>query len=284
MTRVDQFQSFFRSADKTVFAYERVELERILLVTDLDPSGTAELLGRVRDFLSVLGDRTEWLALDGQDSKTVEVLLAAVNDRSPDLVCTYRNLHSEAWRWPYSLGEAVDVLTQIAPCPVLVLPHPKSGRAFDHALENTDVVMAMTSHLAGDASLVNHALRFTKPEGTLWLSHVEDEVGFARFVDAVSKIPSIDTDEAREKVLKQLLKEPEDYIQSCRGIIREQGSSVRIEQIVTVGHHLREYKRLIESHEVDLLVMHTKDEDQLAMHGLAYPLAIELREIPLLLL
>ena len=36
--------------------------------------------------------------------------------------------------------------------------------------------------------------------------------------------------------------------------------------------------------EVDLLVLNTKDDDQLAMHGLAYPLAIELREIPLLLL
>ena len=35
---------------------------------------------------------------------------------------------------------------------------------------------------------------------------------------------------------------------------------------------------------VDLLVMNTKDEDQLAMHGLAYPLAVELRQIPLLML
>jgi hypothetical protein len=29
--------------------------------------------------------------------------------------------------------------------------------------------------------------------------------------------------------------------------------------------------------------MHTRDQDQLAMHGLAYPLAVELRHIPLLL-
>ncbi len=33
-----------------------------------------------------------------------------------------------------------------------------------------------------------------------------------------------------------------------------------------------------------VLVMNTKDEDQLAMHGLAYSLAIELRAIPLLML
>jgi hypothetical protein len=51
-----------------------------------------------------------------------------------------------------------------------------------------------------------------------------------------------------------------------------------------MGHRLSEYKRLIEEHGVDLLVFHTKDEDQLAMHGMAHPLAIELRDVPLLML
>ena len=45
-----------------------------------------------------------------------------------------------------------------------------------------------------------------------------------------------------------------------------------------------DYKKLIEQHEVDLLLLHTKDEDQLAMHGLAYPVTVELRDIPLLLI
>jgi len=54
--------------------------------------------------------------------------------------------------------------------------------------------------------------------------------------------------------------------------------------IITTGHHLAEYKRLVEEHRVDLLVMNTRDDDQMAMHGLAYPLAVELRSIPLLLL
>ena len=51
-----------------------------------------------------------------------------------------------------------------------------------------------------------------------------------------------------------------------------------------MGHHLSTYKELVQKHQVDLLVMNTKDEDQLAMHGIAYPLAVELREIPLLML
>ena len=41
---------------------------------------------------------------------------------------------------------------------------------------------------------------------------------------------------------------------------------------------------LIERHQVDLLVLNTKDQHQLAMHGMAYALAVELRQTPLLML
>ena len=41
---------------------------------------------------------------------------------------------------------------------------------------------------------------------------------------------------------------------------------------------------MIEDDHVDLLVMHAKEDDQMAMHGMAHPLAVELRSIPLLLL
>ena len=51
-----------------------------------------------------------------------------------------------------------------------------------------------------------------------------------------------------------------------------------------MGHHVADCRELAQANDVDLIVMNTKDEEQLAMHGLAYPLAIELRDIPLLLL
>ena len=67
-------------------------------------------------------------------------------------------------------------------------------------------------------------------------------------------------------------------------VVRKAGTQVKVEQLVGFGHRLSEYKRLIEQHQVDLLVLNTKDEDQLAMHGIAYALAVELRQIPLLML
>ena len=87
-----------------------------------------------------------------------------------------------------------------------------------------------------------------------------------------------------ETILDQLLKEPKDYIQSCIEASRKAGIDVRIDGSVTIGHHLAEYRRLVDENDVDLLVMHVKEDDQMAMHGLAYALAVELRHVPLLML
>ena len=144
--------------------------------------------------------------------------------------------------------------------------------------------MAITDHLTGDAQLVNTAVRVTDTNGVLFLTHVETQTLFDRYMDIISKIPSIHTDSARAEILDQLLREPADYIRSCRDALRAAGVHLAVEDVVVLGHHLREYKRLISEHEVDLLVFNTKEEDQMAMHGLAYPLAVELRHVPLLML
>ena len=284
VTKVDQFESAFRAADKPVFKFLQPVVERALVVTGLRGAGATAFRDQVRDFLTVLGNGVQWDLADSDSFDTTKALLEQVHQLRPDLICTYRNLHSEAWRWPYSLGEHLDVLTQIVACPVLVLPHPQAVRANSHTLQGTDIVMAVTTHLAGDNSLVNNAAGFTNDGGTLWLAHVEDERSFGRFIDAISKIDAIDTDTARERILAQMLKEPRDYIRSCKGEIINHRPSVRVEEIVTVGSRLTEFRRLIDKYTADLLVMHTKNEDQSAMHGLAYPLAVELRETPLLLL
>ena len=284
MTRVDQFESAFRAADKPVFEFLQPVVERVLVVTDLRGASAIAFRDQVRGFLAVLGNGVQWDLDDGDSFDTIEMLLERVNERKPDLICTYRNLHSGAWRWPYSLGEYLDVLTQIAACPVLVLPHPLVTRTNGHTVQGTNIVMAITTHLAGDNSLVNNAVGFTNDGGTLWLAHVEDEKSFGRFIDTISKIDAIDTDTSRERILAQMLKEPGDYIRSCKEVIVTHRPSVRVEKIVTVGGRLAEFRRLIDKYTVDLLVMYTKDADQSAMHGLAYPLAVELREIPLLLL
>jgi len=200
------------------------------------------------------------------------------------LICTYRNLHLAIPDFPHSLGVFVDVLTQVVAMPVLLLPSPRMLRDGRAKLNSPDVVMAVTDHLTGDDHLVSQAAFFANPAGRLFLTHVEDEATFKRYIETIGKIPEIDTDHAREAILEQLLKEPHDYIRSCREVLKEADPDLDIQELITAGHRLSDYKRLIDEHDVSLLVMNTKDDEQLAMHGVAYPLAVELREIPLLLL
>jgi nucleotide-binding universal stress UspA family protein len=244
----------------------------------------APLVEQVRTFLSALGGNLQWQHLGGADFGSVGSLLEQVEGAAPHLIVTYRHLHSGAWQWPHGLGEYLDVLTQATDIPVLVLPHPDAERALPHAVANTDCVMAITDHLTADARLVDYALRLTAPSGTCWLTHIESQQQFDRFLDAVEKIPEIETDDVRQLVEAQLLKEPRDYVESCRKGIEAQGVPVKIEAIVAMGDRVEEYRRLVEDHRVDLLVLNTLDGDQLAMHGQAYPLAAKLRGIPLLML
>ncbi len=284
MTKVDQFESVFRSAAKTPFEYRRVEVESVLVVSDRIGDEARGFGARVRSFLSVLerGENVRWRVAGGGEYASVPELLGVVEEERPGLICTYRHLKSDSWRWPYTLGEYVDVLTQVTTTPVLVMPHPESppGRA----PVNTDVVMAMTDALDGDHRLVNWAARFTETGGRLILANVEDEAAFERFIAAVAKIPSIDTAAARAEILERLTRDARDYMASCARALAREGVPVTVEEVVTAGRRLAEYRRLVDEMEVDLLVMNTKDEEQLAMHGLAYPLAIELRSLPLLLL
>ena len=55
MTRIDQFESVFKSAAKTVFSYEEINLTSGLVVTDLDESAASAFGDRVRGFLAALG-------------------------------------------------------------------------------------------------------------------------------------------------------------------------------------------------------------------------------------
>jgi hypothetical protein len=281
-TKVDQFESVFRAASKIQFEYDEVDVESVLIISDGDEAAAAAFGDRVKSYLSVLdrGENVRWRVAHGAEFASIPQLLGLVEEERPGLICTYRHLHSDSWQWPYTLGEFVDVLTQVTTTPVLVMPHPEQES--ERVVVDTGVVIAMTDHLVGDHHLVNWAARFT--EGKLVLAHVEDDGVLKRMIETIGKIPTIDTEDARASIRDRLERDATDYMTSCAEALGHAGVPVTVEAVVAWGHHLKEYQRLVSEHEADLLVMNTKDDDQLAMHGLAYPLAIEVRSIPLLLL
>ncbi|HBE67161.1 MAG TPA: hypothetical protein DDW52_03330 [Planctomycetaceae bacterium] len=283
MTNIDQFESLFKKADKQQFELEAVDLHNILVIGDGDATHTQMFLQQVVDFLdtTLLEKEINWHTLSGDEHSSVADVVDRANQVQPDLICTFRNLKAPAVDYPYSLGVYLEVLSQATDIPVLVLPSPYRESAIP---DNTQSVMAIADHLTGDNHLVSYAARLTSPNGKLLLTHVEDQTVFNRYIQVIGKIPSIDTESAADTIMEQLLREPHEYILSCAQHLKEAGLPLEIGEIVTVGHSLRDYQRLIEQHDVDLLVLNTKQEDQLAMHGLAYPLCVQLRDTPILML
>ena len=66
-------------------------------------------------------------------------------------------------------------------------------------------------------------------------------------------------------------------------MLQAQGVTNPINPVVTFGNQIEDYRHLIDERHIDLLVMNSRDDDQMAMHGLAYPLVVELRKTPILL-
>ena len=54
MTKIDQFESVFKAADKARFVLEPINLRTVLVITDLDSGASAEFAERVRRFLLAL--------------------------------------------------------------------------------------------------------------------------------------------------------------------------------------------------------------------------------------
>jgi hypothetical protein len=285
MTSLDRFESAFNRAAKAKFHYAPERVERVALLTDTDPEAAERERDQLQEFFRALSDTQdsppEWIQIDGADYTNGPELMERIGQARPDLILTHRLLKERSIDLPYSLGTYLDHLSQATRAPLLVIP--RDPRKLDEK-SGTEHVMVITSHMTGDERIVNWGASFVLPDGNLYLTHVEDDHVFGRYMDVISKLDSIDTDTARQDVLAQLLKEPTEYIESCREGFAAAGSKVTLHSVVKVGHRVQEYADLVGEHQVDLLVIEGKDESQAAMSGLAYSLAVELRDIPLLVL
>lgn len=286
MGKLDEFASVFKSASKRTYVHTPIETARVLVVTDLEPEPARLFAEDVQTFLAaVQQDReVQWLQARAAPQQDVGDLLAGIEQTRPDLVCCYRNLQSHARNYPFSLGAHVDVLTQAITTPVLLLPRPDEDGRMPPVCRQTDTVMVLADDLTGSDRLIDYGVHFCRVDGRLVLVHLEDDAVFRRYLGVIAKIPAIDTDVARERIAEQLLKEPGDYIRSAREVLETQRRDLSVDKLVGMGHRVGDCRAIVQSEQVDLVVMNTKDDEQLAMHGLAYPIAIELRDVPLLML
>ncbi|MCP4499491.1 MAG: universal stress protein [Deltaproteobacteria bacterium] len=287
MTQLDHFESAFNAANKEVFHVDAVDLKQVFVITDLNKIESEAFAKEVKEFLEVVGHRNnvEWTLICSEDYDDVGSLLKRVLKEEPSLICTYRNLKNDEYAYPYSLGAYLNVLIRLANPPVLVLPHPRREHEYHWTEINTDRVMVVTDHLTGDERIVNWGMRFAETGGQLFLSHIEDDDVLNRYLDIIGKIPQLPTDIAVEKIGIQLLKEPADYIDSCKEAIAKKDVDLDVKAVVQMGHKISDYKKLVEEHQIDLLVLRSHDDaHEVAMHGMAYTLTVELVHLPMLLI
>ena len=283
MLNVDEFESVFRAADKKRFTLKPPTAQKALVITDLNQVEHKRYLDAVKEFLTPLGNELIWSQASGTSQRSVESLLEMIDDENPDLICTYRNLYTEAWRWDFSLGVHLNALNRGTTLPVLVTPSPHTDAHLSWKGNRLDNVLVATDHLTGDDELVNWGIKITRKQGTLHLLHIEPTEILDRYLDAIGKIPELDTDIAKEKILERLLHEPTDYIESCKEALSKAEPHISLEGHIATGHRVSDYRSLINAQKADLLVFPTLEEDRIALHGVAYSLAVELVDLPLLM-
>ncbi len=283
MPNIDEFESAFRAADKVSYRYVPPTVRRVLAIGDLAGTELEDWVDAGRRLLAALDPTVEWVVRGANSWTGVEGVLRLVEESAPDLVVSYRNLNSDAWRWAYSLGVYLNALTRGTTIPVLVTPNPRAYPAMSWQHSRTDSVMVVNDSLTGDDALVSWGASITRAGGRLHLTHMEHDEIFARYMNAISKIPEIDTETAHQTLMAHLLKEPTEYIESAAAALAEAGLEIEVLKHVQQGHRVRDYRALVEEYEVDVLVFPTLEEDHLALHGVAYSLAVELISTPLLM-
>lgn len=285
-SKLDAFESLFRSAVKQVFHLAPPSIERVMLLTDQDAAEAASLKEQVSGFLSAIDSahaltwdvvsREQWVTGDRPAILNAQEL---VEQQKPDLLVTRRHQLGSIKNLQHTLGSVVDTLTQATDVPVLLLPPPEFRLP-----SSTDRVMVVTDHLAGDERLVNFGVQFTHDRGRLYLAHVEDQGILEYYLDTIDKLPTIDSEVARRALQERLLRAPADYIDSVTQVLKDANVEEEIVPLVTLGRGVGAYQGLMAEHDIDLLILNTKDDRQEAMDGMAYALAVQIRSRPLLLL
>ncbi len=281
--KLDDFEAVFRSSIKDQFSLVPPSLDAALLVTDLRRPEAEALLGHtVHLFASHEGD-IAWSVLGQDDYTSVPELLGLIEAKGPDLIVCYRHLRLAAKGLAHSLGAYVDTLTQATAQPVLLLP-PPDAPDLAARLAQPERVLVITDNLCGEDLLVNWGVLLCAQAGTLYLAHVEDSKTFERYSKLIAMIPDMDTDTTLARLKNKLLGRAGDYVETIAATLQEEGIQERVVPIVGMGHALTDYKKIVSDHDIQLLVMDTQDENQLAMHGMAYAISVEIQDRPLLLL
>lgn len=280
---IDRFESVFRSADKPQFRYQPPNVGRILVLTDAENHSSA-FHDRVSRFISSgdLGQAPEFTLSNAPSPATKSDFLEPIAADQADLVVTHRHLY-ETFTDPHlGLGTYPEALMQSSTRPLLILPHYLDPGLLP-ATEKLEDVMVISDHFSNSDELINWAAKFVSNSGALWLTHVESEPDFNRYMKAIERIPELDTDIARTTLRRELLHESKSYIQNCKQQLARTNPALTVEILACMGRPLDSYRQWLSEDKHEMLVIPALGEEAFRQRALANHLAEEFPQIALLL-
>lgn len=277
MLKLDHFASIFRAADKETIAIREREIVKVLIVTDVGYEKSLEIWERWRAFFF---QTVTVRVLHGEESLDISTITEKLDEADCDLIVSYRCLHSENWRYPHAIGSYVEVITQLTSKPVLLMPHIREDTK-DYAPPESIVLLSNDLTKASDA--LAWACCFRGHRSRCTLVELENMVHFNRVLDVIAKIPQLDTDVAREKIMKQMHTDSADWVIRSQKILKNWKRPPSLARKQVVQNALAACSDIVQQVGAELIVLNTKAEDQLALHGLVYPFMVHFRHTPLLL-
>jgi hypothetical protein len=280
---IDRFESVFRSADKPQFRYQPPNVGRILVLTDSE-NKSSTFHDRVSRFLSSgdLGQTPEFRLSNTPPPATKSDFLKRVEADQADIVVTHRHLYETFTDPNLGLGTYPEALLQCSTRPLLILPHYLDPGLLP-TTEKLEDVLVISDHFSNSDELINWSAKFVSNSGSLWLTHVESEADFDRYMKAIERIPELDTDIARTTLRRELLHESNSYIHNCKQQLSRNNPQLTVEILACMGHPLDSYRQWLNEEKHEMLVIPALGDDAFRQRALANHLAEEFPQIALLL-
>ncbi|MBI1286237.1 MAG: hypothetical protein GC178_01550 [Flavobacteriales bacterium] len=263
---LDVFASVFKRSLKHHFRFEGLKLNKMMVVAD------EKQLDQLDAFAETYCDARPQFVYDEQFDWNR--LKNFIGQEKPDVILIQRflGIHAEGLR--FSIGPILESITQELNIPVLILPKDRSefrirtiGIGFDHQIDNSN--------------LVNRALLMSKFATALQLIHIEDESIFNYYMDAIAKIPGINTEYASKNIRETILDLSGDFFSDVKEKLATE--NLQVTARCSFGNVAATYDRLVSENNIDLLVFEAEDDSKLAMHSLGQSLTIQFPEKAVLL-
>ena len=265
-SKLDLFGSVFKRSVKHHFRHVEHKLEKVYLLGDEENMEAMQSSMQAycpNCLVHLYNDNFLWKEFKQK-----------IAQEAPDLIVLQRHLGITQKDLRSSLSPILECITQEVQIPLLVLPSEFQelkiatvGIGFDHQIDNSD--------------LVNRGLLMHKFLKKVAFIHIEDVAIFNYYMDAISRIPEINTEQAETHIKETILSLSEDFFEDAAAHLEEHDITSIIH--CELDEVVKSYERIVAENKIDLLVFEAQDETKLAMHSLGQSMTIQFPDLAIML-